>query len=545
MSPNPPGRLYEVAARQRAALLRGERQAASELMRAYGGVWQHIQVRLDALWQAKAAAEADGGAVDTSWLYQFNRLDTLQRQVEAELRTFAEFADPLITRQQAAAVDAALRDAESLVRTATHDASVTVGWAQLPTAAIEELVGFTANGSPLRELLDALGPAASSSVRDALIQGLALGRGPAAVAREIRQALGGNVVRALRISRTETLRAYREATRRSYEANSDVVDGWIWNCACTERSCALCWAMHGTVHPNTESLNDHPNGRCAMLPHVKDFPGMAPQTLPEPGPAQFARLTPVQQDGILGQAAGRAYRAGAFELKDVVARTFDPDWGPGFRVKSLRELVGQEEAQEFTRWAPACQRGNETILRVAQEIAQRHGVLADYAGDAQVAELMTDALLRLRHDEWLPRQISVDAEWFPVEVRRTRVASFDPESNVLLINSKHEYWRLSPAERREWAAYYQREGYLATADTLHPIWHELGHSALWQTNRIAYVGVQAIHTKAQRLIAFRVSKRAAVRPTKFMSEVFAAILGGRSLPADVLALYKTWGGPLP
>lgn len=349
MSPAGPGRLYQVAERQRAALLRGERQAASELVRAYGGVWQRIQARLDALWQAKAAAEADGLAVGDSWLYQFNRLDTLQRQVEAELRMFVEFADPLITRQQGVAVDAALQHSEELVRTLTSQAGVSVGWARLPTSAIEDLIGFTADGSPLRELLDALGPAASSSVRAALIQGLALGRGPAAVAREIRQALGGNVARALTISRTETLRAYREATRRSYEVNSDVVDGWIWNCACTERSCAMCWAMHGSVHPHSESLNDHPNGRCSMLPHVKDFPGMAPQALPEAGPAQFARLTPAQQDGILGKAAGRAYRGGAFKLEDVVGRTFDPDWGPGFRVKSLRELVGQEEAEKWRR----------------------------------------------------------------------------------------------------------------------------------------------------------------------------------------------------
>ena len=177
-----------------------------------------------------------------------------------------------------------------------------------------------------------------------------MGQGPAAIARAVRGALGGNLARALTICRTETLRAYREASRRSYEANADVVDGWVWNCACTARSCAMCWAMHGSVHPLTERLDDHPNGRCSMLPHVKELPGLGAQALPESGPAQFARLEPAAQDAIVGRATGRAYRAGAIRLEDVVGRTFDPDWGPGRRVRSLREMLGKEEAK---KWAQA------------------------------------------------------------------------------------------------------------------------------------------------------------------------------------------------
>lgn len=336
------GRLYEVAARQRAAMLRGERQAASELVRAYGGIWRRMQERLAGLLESRRQTEEKGQEVGPGWLFQFDRLGSLQRQVEAELRTFAEFADPLITRQQGAAVDAALEHAEQLVRTAAGQAGIAAGWAQLPQDVVADLIGFTANGSPLRALLDALGPAAAASVRDALIQGVALGRHPTQIARAIRGALGGNLAHALTISRTETLRAYREATLRSYQANSDVVDGWVWNCACTARSCAMCWAMHGTVHGLDETLDDHPNGRCSAVPHLRGEQPVAIAT----GAEQFARLEPGAQDAILGQAAGRAYRAGAFKLEDVVGRSFDPDWGPMRRVRSLREILGPEEAQK-------------------------------------------------------------------------------------------------------------------------------------------------------------------------------------------------------
>ena len=342
-----PGRLYEVAARQRTALLAGERQASSELVRAYGGIWQRIQARLDQLLVLRDEAVAAGEEIDASWLFQFNRLGALQEQVEAELRTFAEFADPLIIRQQQAAVEAALSHTEQQVRALAGQAGFSVQWVQLPTSAIEDLVGSTASGSPLRELLDALGPAAAARIRDALIQGMALGRNPAAIARAVRGALGGNLARALRICRTEILRSYREASLRSYQANDNVVDGWLWNCACTERSCAMCWAMHGTLHTLDERLDDHPNGRCSMLPHVRDIPGLGAQWQPEPGTAQFARLTSEQQDAILGQAAGAAYRAGAIKLEDVVGRTFDPDWGPMRRIRSLSEMVGPDRAREY------------------------------------------------------------------------------------------------------------------------------------------------------------------------------------------------------
>lgn len=679
MSVADPGRLYRVVERQRAAVLRGERQAASELVRAYGGVWQRIRREVEILLQARAEQEALGIAVGPEWLLEYNRLGVLQRQVEAELRVFAELADPLVTRMQADAVDAALAHAEEQVRTVAGKTTAQLKWTQLPTSAVEDLLGFAADGSPLRELFDALGPQASALVRSELLQGLALGWHPTQIAEAIRGALGGNLARALMIARTEMLRAYREATRRSYQANDDIVDGWVWNCACTTRSCAMCvtgdtvvsgplpekvftrhytgdivviqtasgkhlsitpnhpiltqrgwinagtlkegddvissadsdgaalavgvdnyhmpaviskvaesfgviatemecstpdfhgdgigskiyvvrsngllrnelqlsgfqhgfkdlfamrsagagsnncfglpcfsdvatlferllvrlgmiakdpfpffqgnlvatqsvgfggcsafrsgyaqtgcdgrtsntecfcnslfsftskiaggnfgvgkllqvmtqssvltashgiplflgaqqsafpenfgktlptdtelgsnllgcltgkvgldrvlkvtirrfsghvynlqtesgwyfsngiithncWAMHGTVHPLSERLDDHPNGRCSMVPHVRSVAGMPEQPQPELGPVQFARLTEAQQDGILGRAMGNAYRAGALRLEDVVGRTFNPDWGSMRRVRSLREILGPEAAAKW------------------------------------------------------------------------------------------------------------------------------------------------------------------------------------------------------
>jgi len=52
------GMIWEIVERQRRELLRGERQAAGEMVRAYGVVWQRIRGRLDELLKERAAAEA-------------------------------------------------------------------------------------------------------------------------------------------------------------------------------------------------------------------------------------------------------------------------------------------------------------------------------------------------------------------------------------------------------------------------------------------------------------------------------------------------------
>ena len=174
-----------------------------------------------------------GEEISLSWLYRAERLRLLQDQVRAETRQFANYAGVQITDAQRVAVDMGQRHAEQLALAGLGEPppGVTVTWARLPRDAVTDLVGFLHDGSPLRSLLVEPGPEASKAVRDTLIAGVATGQNPRTIARQIRQALGGNLVRALRISRTEILRSYREASHRSYQASDDIMEGWIWHSA--------------------------------------------------------------------------------------------------------------------------------------------------------------------------------------------------------------------------------------------------------------------------------------------------------------------------
>ncbi len=80
--------------------------------------------------------------------------------------------------------------------------------------------------------------------------GLAAGDGPRQIARVLRDVLDVAYSKALTISRTEALNAYRGAALANYRANSDVVSMWEWHA--DRKACDLCKAQ---ARPALPALN--------------------------------------------------------------------------------------------------------------------------------------------------------------------------------------------------------------------------------------------------------------------------------------------------
>ncbi len=345
--------IYGLGRQFQQQLLQHERAAASEMVRYYGTIWQSLNAQIQEL--AKAYyADPERSA---QWLYRYERLATLRSQTEAQIREFAAFSGTSIRAQQLYAVEQAQQHAEQLIRLALGELpeGISIQLNRLPVEALSDLVGLLGNGSPLRDLLNELPGMAGQAVADGLVTGLALGWNPRRIASTIREALGNNLVRALRIARTETLRSYRESTLRNYQGNAHVLHGWIWMSARNERTCAMCWAMHGTTHGLDEHLDDHPNGRCTMLPWTKSwaelgFAGIEDRPPVERGINLFVKLDPEKQRSILGPAKYAAWRDGKFELKQITGRRSSARWGSMRYEKSLKELLG-DEAEGYTRLA--------------------------------------------------------------------------------------------------------------------------------------------------------------------------------------------------
>ncbi len=287
-------------------------------------------------------------------------LDAVSRALDVD--DFARFAEAQIVAEQHEAAQAAQEHAEQLMRASlgAPPPGVTVTFARLPASAVQDLVGTLQDGSPLRDLLDELGPEASKQVRQALIAGVATGQHPTVIARQVREALGGNLVRALTIARTEVLRSYREATRQVYQANADVVAGWYWHAALGKRTCLYCVSKHGSFHSSNERLESHPNCRCTMVPATKSWSELGFRDIPEtrvqvePGRHWFDRQPYDVKTAIMHPAAYEAYRTG-WPWRELIRERHDPRWGRSGGPASLRDALGsvyeryQQEARDVAR----------------------------------------------------------------------------------------------------------------------------------------------------------------------------------------------------
>lgn len=159
--------------------------------------------------------------------------------------------------------------------------------------------------SEIRAALQAFANGAWDDVARALALAAAAGANPRVTTKILTVTFGRDGVQAMTIARTETLRAYREATRVTYREAG--VEEWEWRSARSRRTCAFCLAMDGKRFPVDEPLRSHPNCRCTMVPVVEGYrPPRGYQTAED-----WLREQPAEiQDEILGPGRAKLFRDG-------------------------------------------------------------------------------------------------------------------------------------------------------------------------------------------------------------------------------------------
>lgn len=335
-------------ARQRARLLKVERNGTSEIVRSYQAVLKDLNRHLAALSERINEARAAGIEVRPGWLAAERRYHALIAQHEDHTLNFLRQSLDTIMGTKGQAVTLAKADAPALATAAMGpaptSAQAVVGnsFSQLPTSQIDYLVRRAADGRPLGELLAEIAPKATEKVKDAMLSGVARGAGVRDIARDVRKASGLAQNRALTIARQETIGAYRAVTSESYR-RSPVVTDWTWYAQLDTRTCAICWAEHGTQHSDEETLDSHVCCRCSQMPRTKswrdlgiDLPDNRPSI--QPGPERFAALSEGDKLAILGRRRLDAYNRGEISLSDMVRDTEHRRWGTGKRKATLVEL---------------------------------------------------------------------------------------------------------------------------------------------------------------------------------------------------------------
>ena len=156
-----------------------------------------------------------------------------------------------------------------------------------------------------------------------------------AAVRDIQDALGGNLNRALTIARTEQMRAYRNASLRSYQDNHELLRGWRWLASPSRRTCPVCLAMDGTEHGLDKPFASHIRCRCVPVPVLHNASPSTRKT----GAAWFAEQDEATQRAMLGPGKQQLYAEGKLTLADLVGVKDDAQWGKSRYQRSIGDAL--------------------------------------------------------------------------------------------------------------------------------------------------------------------------------------------------------------
>lgn len=146
-----------------------------------------------------------------------------------------------------------------------------------------------------------------------------------------------NAVKTLRTTQSYTA---REWMRRTQEKAG--YTHWVWIAQLDDKVCGSCLAMHGSVHPISEGLDEHHAGRCEPRPYEEPI---------RTGEEEFSTWPDAKQIAVLGLAMWLAWKDGLFTFADIPYIYVSEIYGPMRGTKSLAMLIGAALAAEYLKRA--------------------------------------------------------------------------------------------------------------------------------------------------------------------------------------------------
>lgn len=339
-------RLYKSANRYKKRLAQLEEKALADMNRAYSASMASTLNEINKL-EIKISKLIDTGT-DLPSIYNDMQdfFDARLNEIENKIKKFSVNAEEITTESQKSAVkignDYAKDNIEASMGKPPKGFEFNINL--LDSAAMEEFVGFASNGSPLNDLFASIYSNYGTDITNIISTGIGEGKNPLYIAREIRKATNMPLFRANTIARTENHRAARASTVAAYKQNTDLISGYVRLATGDSRTCAACYALHGTVYELNQILPTHPNCRCVIVPKTKTWAEITgDNTIPEasdkiPSAEQlFGRLSEKDKKRVLGPERYNLWKEGK-PLDTFVSIKNDEEWGPTTIIKPLRDL---------------------------------------------------------------------------------------------------------------------------------------------------------------------------------------------------------------
>lgn len=207
---------------------------------------------------------------------------------------------------------------------------------RIPTPQeLSDLIGKLPGGVPVPSVVDDIGRL-NMLVRNTVVEQFMKGASVRGVTRALVEKLNVSKAWAATVARSSMIHVYREASIRTMRENRHIVDKWVWIATLDDRTCQVCWAMHGTVHDLDEPFGTHANCRCTPV-HLKHG-----ETLSDigvtPGTVLFEGLDDDRKKKILGPGKYALYTQGRIGLPDVVDYKPNTKYGPTRNRTTLKQI---------------------------------------------------------------------------------------------------------------------------------------------------------------------------------------------------------------
>lgn len=346
------------AERFRAQLLLRDRRLLTEMIARYQPVMVSVEAQIVDLSNLIARRAATGVAQTPGSVVRIGQFRAMLAQLRTQLAGYADSVEGLITATQRTNVDRALTEAKTLVSGQLPGGLLVadlerlgVQWATVDARAMQQFVGTMRDGSSLHTYLSRqVVPGTLARVTDTLTSGLL--SNPRVTARRLRADVLGGQAQALRIARTETLRAYREASRTQWAANPRMVRGYRRREALDDRTCVGCWYMDGTLYSTDTAMDEHVQGRGYLVPELVNPRELGlpldPEPLPTPGRERFRALPNARQRAIIGNdRMFSAWKGGRISEAGLVGRAMDPTWGASTHANSARKALAGDHLPQL------------------------------------------------------------------------------------------------------------------------------------------------------------------------------------------------------
>lgn len=201
-------------------------------------------------------------------------------------------------------------------------------------------------------------------IRTSILDGIAAGNGPYAIAEKMRQlATALPKYAAENIARTLQINAYRDRSIAMEEANGQFIEYKIRIATLDNRTCLSCIALHGTRLEKGQKVDDHYRGRCSEFYVVPGGPRL-PSIMQADSTPGNRRFVPFQsgmdwfnslpenrqrlQASFLGSPGKfNAFKYGAVSLADFVGHRVDSVFGEQAIERSLKAILGEEAASQY------------------------------------------------------------------------------------------------------------------------------------------------------------------------------------------------------